>query len=227
MGDAFASPPLLNFLCVLVGAGLLFSPHIWLISKLRGAGNALSEQSLARCGYGNAMAVFFTAVMISFSYALVGEQGVLWFEAALLLTLIAGGYGLALAGGRGAQAALQETPFIWLVRNAYVFGFMLASFALIQVLLSLFSFMHAALFPSIVPIRETILFAGALWIGALYYLHLRALGWCKSYDAAFHKLLWPIVLGLFFFMLPLLINEIAHSEDFHEMLNRAPRLQRA
>jgi len=93
---------------------------------------------------------------------------------------------------------------------------------------SIFTFVQISLDLAVVPVREATFLSGGLWIGLLYKLHLSTQRWASEYvGAGFSGLIWPLALGLFFWMLPLLLNELVHSEDFQEMLHRTPSLQRA
>ena len=42
----------------------------------------------------------------------------------------------------------------------------------------------------------------------------------------FHHILWPFIVGLFLFILPLFIEKVAASDKFHDMMNAKPALQR-
>lgn len=42
----------------------------------------------------------------------------------------------------------------------------------------------------------------------------------------FHHILWPFIVGLLLFILPLFMEKVAGSDKFHEMMNAKPALQR-
>jgi len=117
-----------------------------------------------------------------------------------------------------------KVPLEWFVINLKVFGFMLVTAAII----GLFAAVNAFFDVVLIPVRESVFITGAIWIAVLYRLHVSVQRQNSGEEKeAFHRLLWPFVLGLFFWMLPLLLNELARSEEFYEMFHRAPSLQRA
>ena len=228
MNEVFVIPPLLSVVCVLLGAGAFFAPHIWLIGKLRAADSAFAGQSLTRCTYGNVMAMFFSGVAVSQVLAVISGQGVLWFEMILMLALVFGAFALGRVGGLSGVNLVRAVPLYWLVRNVAVLAFALAGFALFQLLLSVFGFARDTLQLGVAPVREATFVSGGVLIATLYKLYMNVRHWdVVAVHNGFSRLIWPLVLGLFFWMLPLLLNEIAHSAEFHEMLNRTPPLQRA
>lgn len=42
----------------------------------------------------------------------------------------------------------------------------------------------------------------------------------------FHQILWPFIVALFLFILPLFMEKVATSDKFHEMMNAKPPLER-
>ena len=215
MSEEFASPALLSILCVLMGAAVFFAPHVWLLERLRNS--AVQSVSLGRAVMGAAMAALFTAALFSQIYALIDGHGVLWPEVFVLAALAIGSFILGRLRGMGLSRLFVKVPLAWFVINLKVFVFMLAT----AVIIGLFTAVN-------IPVRESVFVTGAVWIAALYKLHVSVQRQNSGKEKeAFHRLLWPLVLGLLFWMLPLLLNELIHSEGFPEMLHRSPPLQRA
>lgn len=79
------------------------------------------------------------------------------------------------------------------------------------------------------PVRDAVMVSGALWLFPFIYWYQKA----EKKEASqkpghykFHHILWPIVVGLFFFILPLFIEKMVTSEKYHDMLDAKPPLER-
>lgn len=83
------------------------------------------------------------------------------------------------------------------------------------------------------PSRDAAMVIGLLWLLPFIQWYQKgkiAQNWHDNAKAPqhykFYMLLWPIIIGLFFFILPLFAQKVITSEKFQEALNAKPPLER-
>ena len=204
--NSFVTPPLFTILCVFLGAAIFFAPYSWLFKRTS------SSISLGVYVFTTAMYAFFGVALFSCLHGVYDGRGLLWPEIFVLLILGAGGFLYAKITGQAPKDIPARLIHAFFVNNALAVGFILLSGGLIMLLLFF------------LPLEHAVFSTGVVFIGALYWLYGR---YNASEDIQFHQILWPLVLGLLLFMGPLLVQEIANSEEFQKSLHAAPRLQKA
>jgi len=222
MIESFSSPPLFNILCVCLGAGVFFSPHIWLIKKIRS--KVSYDDPLGTGVFKTAMATLFGVTLLSFLNGFSVGAGVLWPEFVLLCVLLIGALVYHAIRGSDLRTAPQKLGVFLFFTILKVLGFMFVAWIAIQSLMLLFLWLNTVLPLAVFqPVREATFLIGALWIGLLYWLYKRK---AAAVELKFHYLFWPLVLGLLILMLPMLLQNFVNSEDFQDSLKRPPSLQK-
>jgi hypothetical protein len=222
MNELYAGAPLLNVLCAFLGAAVFFSPHFWLLSLSKH--EAPREGGLGVFTFKTAMAAFFAVALVSFLNGFWEGAGVLWPELAALCALAGGAFVYHCAGKRQARAFLKNTGGFLVLTVFKVLGFAVVTVLFVAGLMLCFAALNAVLPSSVFqPVREATFLSGALWIGVLYRLHVRA---GERHELAFHHTLWPLAVGLLVLMFPMLFQNLVTSEKFQESLNRPPSLQK-
>lgn len=82
------------------------------------------------------------------------------------------------------------------------------------------------------PNRDAVMVVGLLWLFPFihWYQKSQKPGIYDQIKAPehykFYMLLWPIVIGLLFFIMPLFAQKLVTSDKFQDMLNAKPPLER-
>lgn len=220
--ESFNLPPLFILICMGLGLAVFFAPHVWLLRLIRAGDQILP--SLGQQAFAMAMSVFFTVAVLSLLWVQFEGQGSSVIEIFVIVALYGGAHIQAHCAGTEPLRIPLKIIWGWFSKNLQVMLMALAGFALIQGLLLVFAFANIQsgdiLFA---PVREATFFTGVFWIGMLYFLYkLAQKRGVLPEGTVFHRLLWPLVLGLFLIMLPLLVQEVATSDSFRVMMD-APR----
>ena len=224
--EGFSVPPLFILMSMGLGAAVFFSPHIWVLSSLRS--KLKPETALGRHTFAMAMSVFFTVALFSVVRVHYSGEGRYVLEAFVLFALYGGAHVLAYFQGIEQKKIPIKVVSAWFGRNLSVMLFSLAGFVVIQVFVLAFAFVNMQTGQILLnPVREATFVSGVLWIGLLFWMFERAnrRGVIPE-NVKFHNILWPLVVGLFLMMLPLLVQEVATSEKFHEMMEAPARLHK-
>ena len=216
---AFITPPLFSVLCVALGAAVLTSPYLWFYRC--GRNKAVLEQSFGVFVFGCMMSVLFSVALYSFLNGLVMHSGLLWPELCCMLLLALGAFVYFRVQGMVFQEIPVRVLRLWFLSNLQVAGLGAAVFVfgLSLILAVSFVFSYAA-------VGEVTFLVGVLLIGGLYMLHARLRRLYPDQRLKFHQILWPLALGIFLLMVPMLVQNFVNSEKFQQSLHAPPRLQR-
>lgn len=224
--EGFLVPPLFILMSMGLGVAVFFAPHTWVLSFLRSKQN--SEIMLGQHTFSMAMSVFFTVALFSVIRVRYGGEGSYALEAFVLFALYGGAHIQAYFQGIEQKKIPVRIASAWFSRNLKVMLFSLAGFIVIQVFVLLFAFVNMQSGQILLnPVREATFVSGVFWIGLLFLMFERASRKGVIPEGVkFHNVLWPLVVGLFLMMLPLLVQEIATSEKFREMMEAPARLHK-
>lgn len=224
-GPDFNIPPMLIMLCAAMGAAAFFAPHLWLWQRVRGQrGEFLGFRVFALM-----MGALFSVSLFSLIRGFYDGLGVLPLEAFVVFALSAGAFVYLGAQGYGPGVCILRAARGWLMMNMQLAVLMLVTIVLVQAVMVGLFFLNARLETAVFnPVREAAFTGGVFWLVALYGL-FRAVRAADQPDPAFkfHHVLWPLALGLFLLMIPMLVQHLAVSEKFYDMMHRPPRLQKA
>jgi len=223
MDDVFVTPPLLTVLCVLIGSASFFAPYLWVFRVVK---RGRVDVSLSFVVAVHITSVVLSVSVLSFLHGLY--SGVwLWFEAGVVLCFVLGCLIYRCVKGDFGLRSLLRMVRAWLVVNFCVLGCLIVSLMIMALLFSVFDWLNVqagVLFLN--PLRDATLVTGVVLIAALFAVFSYI---CRhiSIEFSFHHVLWPLVLGLFFLMGPLLIQNIMNSEEFRKekpVVNRYERV---
>ncbi len=221
--ESFASPPLLNILCLSLGAAIFFTPHIWLCRQLKNSGG--QNGTLADSVFKTAMATLFAVTVLSFLNGLSIDAGLFWPEIVMACLMMTGAFIYHCYIQKRSFRNAPKKLALFLLRTVLtVLALVAATTFLIQTFMLGFAVLNVNFNGTFFqPVRDATFITGALWIGALYWLCERQGG---SGAVKFHQLLWPLALGLLIIMIPMLAQNFVNSEEFQDSRHKPPPLHK-
>ena len=222
MGEPFISPPLLNVLCMCLGAAIFFAPYIWLWRILKNPDR--DNGALGYSVFKMAVAALFSVTVLSFLNGLSIGAGLLWPEIVLSCFLMTGAFIHYRIRGLPLSSAPKKLAMFLLRTILAVLGLMIITAFVVQTLMLGFVILNVNLnLTFFQPVRDATFITGALWIGGLYWICGRQEG---AASLRFHQLLWPLALGLFILMIPMLVQNFVNSEEFQNSRHKPPPLHK-
>ncbi|MFP4313812.1 MAG: hypothetical protein ACLFR0_05740 [Alphaproteobacteria bacterium] len=240
--SAFQIPPVILVLCYALGTAVFIGLAQW--SRERALYFRASQSKWA---FISAWMVRGFIAVIFFS---VSVQGGLWegyiphpenpsLVAELVLLIVITVLYLGIQTRRkGMKDAFYETGLEVPRVLAFMALFVLiwaASSLLFLVLFNLHTglvFALPALEGILEPMRDIVLVIGMIWLLPYMYWYQRSRQLYREDHQTppklykFHTLLWPIVIGLVFFIMPLFFEQVARAGKLQEMMNTKPPLER-
>jgi hypothetical protein len=216
---AYQTPIILRALCYLGGMSVFLGTMFWLARLAFGFGNAFSLKETVGLWSARILAVL---AMLSLGLMLTAWPGLanklsILPEAATLVLLAA--LFLLTQKEKGFHGLFFETAKALGVAVLCLAGWAV-SFALGVLMYYVAGLTQG---PPWFPVFAT----GVLWVAAFSALYAYAHYKNRTGGLKFHQILWPLLLGFIFVMLPDLLEHLAHSPKVHEIMEAPPRLQRA
>lgn len=226
----FYIPPLFQILCFFIGSAALLVPFLWLW-HVRTSEEGGELKTLGQLAYTTMMRAFFLVVLFSLVRGLVVTEDVVLLPEIVFSVLMILGFVGHLYLQKRADFSI---PFLWTaslyeIRRQLMLVLVILMIEILSFLTVFILVYGVMLLPGIGvnPLELAIFMVGVFWLGGLYLFFSKVQKLCPERFPeyfSYYKLLWPIVVGLLFFMLPLLLYDIAHSEKAREQLMRPPPL---
>jgi asparagine N-glycosylation enzyme membrane subunit Stt3 len=216
---AYQTPMILRALCYLGGMSVFLGTMYWLARLALGKGNVFTLKETVGLWSARILAVL---AMLSLGLMLLSWPGLanklsILPEAATLILLAA--LFLLTQKDKGFVGLLGEA-----LKALGVTALCLAGWALSFALgVAMYYIAGLTQGPPWFPVFAT----GVLWLAGFSGLYAYAHHKNRTDGLKFHQVLWPLLLGFIFVMLPDLLEHLAHSPKVHEIMQAPPRLQRA
>ena len=223
--DTYHTPALLYLICAMSAMSFVVCAYRWLWRAHIGRVDTLGKGFEASIGYGQLLSFVFVMILSIFigfyDFYVYARPVQIYGEVLVLCAFLALSYALS-KSDRMHSVLIAVREMLWLgflcvIGWAATVGF---GFSLMHVL-KVISVIERGAFDVLV-----IFLSGLVWNAPILWMYYKVLYNSKAQSVlqgrGFHKFLWPVLFAYVVILIPLMMQDISNSEQWHEMHNAKP-----